>query len=51
LAGGARSGDMAAIKELADRLDGRPAQAVVGDDEANPISVVFTGVPRAGDND
>jgi Family of unknown function (DUF5681) len=36
----ARSGDMAAIKELADRLDGRPAQAVVGDDEANPISVV-----------
>jgi Family of unknown function (DUF5681) len=47
----ARSGDMAAIKELADRLDGRPAQAVVGDDEANPISVVFTGVPRADDND
>ena len=50
LAGAARSGDMAAIKELADRLDGRPAQAVLGDDEANPISVVFTGVPRAGDN-
>jgi Family of unknown function (DUF5681) len=47
----ARSGDMPAIKELADRLDGRPAQAVVGDDEANPISVVFTGVPRADDND
>jgi len=42
---------MAAIKELADRLDGRPAQAVVGDDEANPISVVCTGVTRAGDND
>ena len=33
----ASEGDVAAIKELADRLDGKVAQAVVGDDEHGPI--------------
>lgn len=39
----AEGGDIQAIKELADRLDGKPAQAIVGGDEGdNPISVVNT---------
>jgi hypothetical protein len=33
------NGDLAAIKELGDRLDGKPAQAITGDDEAPPIKV------------
>jgi len=36
----AQGGDMQAIKELADRTDGKPAQAIVGDDESDPINVV-----------
>ena len=31
------TGDVPAIKELADRLDGKVPQAVVGDDEHSPI--------------
>lgn len=33
-------GESWAIQQVADRLDGKPAQAIVGDDEADPISVV-----------
>src|SRR5262245_53590899 len=34
----AASGDLHAIKEIADRTDGKPAQAIVGgDDEDNPV--------------
>jgi hypothetical protein len=33
-------GDVPAIKEIADRLDGKVPQAVVGDDEADPIRLV-----------
>ena len=33
----AADGDTAAIKEVADRLDGKVPQAVVGDDEGDPI--------------
>lgn len=34
------AGDLAAIKEFGDRLDGKPAQAIVGGDENdNPIAV------------
>ncbi|TGV26345.1 hypothetical protein EN786_12545 [Mesorhizobium sp. M4B.F.Ca.ET.143.01.1.1] len=29
-----------AIKEIADRIDGKVPQAVVGDDESDPISLV-----------
>lgn len=36
----ARSGDVPAIRELADRLDGKVAQAVVGDDEQDEIRMV-----------
>lgn len=32
----ARSGDIPAIKEVADRLDGKPAQAIIGGDEDDP---------------
>ena len=36
-------GDVASIKEIGDRLDGRPAQAIVGGDEDdNPIRNVTT---------
>jgi hypothetical protein len=33
-------GDVSAIKEFGDRVDGRVAQAIVGDDEADPINVL-----------
>ncbi len=29
-----------AIKEIADRMDGKPAQAIVGDNEADPINIL-----------
>lgn len=45
----AATGDVAAIKEIADRLDGRVPQGIVGDQEHDPIAVVITGVPRADD--
>lgn len=35
----AAEGDLAAFKEIADRLDGRPAQSViVGEDQENPFN-------------
>lgn len=43
-------GDPAAIRELADRLDGKVPQAIVGDDEHDPVKMLVTGVPRAGDD-
>ena len=36
----AQEGDMLAIKELADRTDGKVPQAIVGDDDEAPINVV-----------
>lgn len=33
-------GDLAALKEFGDRIDGKPAQAIVGDSEADPIQTV-----------
>ena len=37
----AQGDDMQAIKELADRMDGKPAQALVGgDDDDNPIKML-----------
>ena len=36
----AQEGDMQAIKELADRTDGKVPQALIGNDEADAISVV-----------
>lgn len=34
------AGDVQAIKEVADRVDGKVPQAVVGDDDSDPINVV-----------
>ena len=36
----AMTGDVAAIKEVADRIDGKVPQALVGDGEFDPISVL-----------
>ncbi|MDE2099595.1 MAG: hypothetical protein KGL39_20250 [Patescibacteria group bacterium] len=36
----ALSGDVQAIKEIGDRLDGKPAQAITGDNELDPIRVI-----------
>lgn len=33
-------GDVQAIKEIADRLDGKVPQAVVGDDDLDPIRLI-----------
>lgn len=35
----AAEGDMSALKELGDRLDGKPAQALIGDSGADPIQL------------
>jgi hypothetical protein len=43
----AMNGDVAAIKEIADRLDGKVPQAVVGDDEHDPIGIVFKTIYEA----
>ena len=47
----AKTGDVAALREVSDRLDGRVPQAVVGDDGSEPITLrtIVTGVIRAGD--
>lgn len=47
----AGDGDVAAIKEVADRLDGKVPQAIVGDDEHDPVTVreIITGVPLPDD--
>lgn len=38
----AAGGDAQAVKEMGDRLDGKPAQAIIGGDEdAPPIAVQF----------
>lgn len=36
----AESGDVQAIKEIADRVDGKPPQAIVGDNESDPVSLI-----------
>ena len=40
LVGKAMAGDVPAIKELADRLDGKVAQALIGGDEDDPAIVI-----------
>lgn len=51
----ALEGDVPALKELADRIDGKVTQTIGGDDDEDAITVrtIVTGVPRpddAGDN-
>lgn len=36
----ARTGDTPAIKEIGDRLDGKVAQAIVGDDTLDPVRII-----------
>ena len=36
----AMAGDVAAIKEVADRIDGKVPQALVGDNESDPINLL-----------
>ena len=36
----AMDGDVPAIKEIGDRVDGRPSQAIIGDGNEDPINVV-----------
>ena len=40
----AKAGDVNAIKELADRLDGKVPQAIVGDDDGPPVEIIFKTV-------
>lgn len=40
------SGDLPALKELGDRLDGKPAQTIVGDADQPLALQVITGVPH-----
>jgi hypothetical protein len=53
------AGDIAAIKEIADRLDGPVPEVVVGDDEGPPVRITVTwkseptpepSIPRASDH-
>ena len=44
----AKTGDVAALREVGDRMDGKVAQALVGDDRSGPIMIV-TGVVRHTD--
>lgn len=37
----AEQGELQAIKELADRIDGKPAQAIIGGDEDDPPITVI----------
>lgn len=39
LVAAAEDGDLTALKEIGDREDGKPAQAVVGDRDADPVQV------------
>jgi len=43
----AKTGDMTAMKELGDRLDGKPAQAVVGGYDDDPAIRVITEIRRS----
>jgi hypothetical protein len=42
----AMGGDVSAIKEVADRIDGKVPQAVVGDDEHDPVNFAVSVIER-----
>ena len=46
----AEGGDLQAIRELADRIDGKARQATAGDAERHPVRTIITGVPRPADD-
>ena len=41
--------DVAAIKDVADCLDGKVPQAMVKDDDHPRVGMIITGAPRNGD--
>ena len=43
------AGDVRAIREIGDRLDGKPKQTIAGDPEAPTTVIVTTGIVRDGD--
>jgi hypothetical protein len=45
--------ETAAAREIGDRLDGKPAQAIIGDSEADPvqISTIRRIIVKSGDKD
>lgn len=43
----AKAGDMTAMKELGDRLDGKPSQAIIGGDDDDPAVRVITEIRRS----
>lgn len=44
----ALDGDVPALKEIGDRLDGRPAQSLLNDDESGPLKMEITWATRSG---
>jgi hypothetical protein len=42
----AMDGDVPAIREVADRIDGKVPQAVVGDDEHDPVNFAVSVIER-----
>jgi hypothetical protein len=42
----AMTGDVQAIKEVADRIDGKVPQGIVGDDEHDPVNVAVNVIER-----
>lgn len=42
----AMGGDVQAIKEVADRLDGKVPQGIVGDDEHDPVNLAVSVIER-----
>jgi hypothetical protein len=46
----AQDGDVRAIQEIGDRMDGKVPRSLVGDDQGDPITLtIVTGVERASD--
>jgi len=45
----ALDGDVPAIKEIGDRVDGKPPQAIVGDDESAPIKTLLEVMWKSSD--
>lgn len=43
----AEEGDIQAIKEIADRMDGKVPQSVTNDEEAGPFKMVFGWLPTS----
>ena len=43
------TGDVSAIKEIADRMDGKIPQAIGGSDELGPIKTAYTWLPTDDD--